>query len=116
MRKPARKCKHTKADWLRCKASPRPGGPFCLFHDPQMAKARRAGRKAGGVNRSRKAAILPANSPDLPLSSVTDVASFLATAINEVRRGQLDPRVGNCIGVLAGQLLKALEGSLLEEQ
>jgi hypothetical protein len=57
--------------------------------------------------------VLPASAPDLPLASVTDVAAFLATTINETRRGQLDPRVANSMGALCGQLLRALEGGNL---
>jgi hypothetical protein len=59
--------------------------------------------------RCRPAAVLPADTPDEPLTTVKDVAAFLGVTINQVRRGELDVKVGNCLGLLCGQLLKALE-------
>jgi hypothetical protein len=49
------------------------------------------------------------------LESLPDVIALLATTINEVRRGKMDPKVGNCVGVLAGQLIKALNEDLTKE-
>jgi hypothetical protein len=40
----------------------------------------------------------------------------LGASINQLRRGQLDPRVGNAIGYLASVLLRALEQGPLEER
>jgi hypothetical protein len=47
---------------------------------------------------------------------VADVTAALAEAYNGVRTGRLDARVGNCLGVLAGVLLKAIEGGELEQR
>jgi hypothetical protein len=60
--------------------------------------------------------VLPAGTPDLPLRTVTDVVTLLGQTINQVRRGELDPKVGNAIGMLTGQLLRALEGADLAER
>jgi hypothetical protein len=103
-------CGQVKADGGRCRAHARPGRRFCLFHDPQMAQARRAGRKAGGVSRSRPAAVLPAGTPDLPLRTAADVIALLGLTINQVRRGELDVRVANALGFLCTVLLKAVQG------
>jgi hypothetical protein len=108
------RCKATKADGTRCAARPLTGSDFCFFHDPQASAARTAARKAGGQERSRRAAVLPVDTPALPLASVGDVVGLLATTINEVRRGELDPKVSNAIGYLAGLLLRALEQGDLE--
>jgi hypothetical protein len=52
-----------------------------------------------------------AGTEDVPLATVADVATAIARTFNDVRRGQLDAKVGNCLGLLAGQLLKALQDS-----
>ncbi len=40
----------------------------------------------------------------------------MADSINQLRRGQLDPRVANGIGYLTSVLLRALEQGPLEER
>jgi hypothetical protein len=40
----------------------------------------------------------------------------LGQTINQVRTGRLPVNVGNCIGVLAGVLLRAIEGGDLEQR
>jgi hypothetical protein len=110
------KCNHTKPDGTRCRANALPGKTRCTFHDPDLADQRAQGRRQGGVNRSKPAATLPPDTPDLSLKSVEDVVKALATTFNAVRTGRLDARVGNCLGVLAGVLLKAIEGSDLEQR
>jgi len=40
----------------------------------------------------------------------------LGQTINQVRTGRLAVNVGNCIGVLAGVLLRAIEGGDLEQR
>jgi hypothetical protein len=60
--------------------------------------------------------VLPAGTPDLPLRTVTDVVTLLGQTINQTRRGDMDPRVANAVGMLTGQLLRALEGADLAER
>jgi hypothetical protein len=40
---------------------------------------------------------------------VGDVTDLLGETINQVRRGQIDPRAANTLGYLATALLKALQ-------
>jgi hypothetical protein len=95
----ASKCQFRRDDGTRCGANAQSGKHLCVFHDPAKAAAgRRAGRL---INRSRAAAILPSETPDNPLSSPQDVSLLLGESINQVRRGQLDPRVANAVGYLA---------------
>lgn len=58
--------------------------------------------------------MLPFDTPPVKLRSVADVVKLLGTTVNEVRVGKIDVRVGNCIGLLAGQLVNALKTSDLE--
>jgi hypothetical protein len=87
------------------------------MHDAPMTVAERSrARQAGGVARSRVPAVLPGDTQELPLRNTSDVCALLAESINQVRRGQLDPRVGNAVGYLASILLGALQQGPLEER
>jgi hypothetical protein len=70
------------------------------------------------VNRSQgqRTATLPPDTPDLPLKTVGDVIAVLAVTMNQVRTGRLGVNVGNCLGVLAGVLLRAIEGGDFEQR
>jgi hypothetical protein len=107
----------------QCQRRTRGGGPckgragasgFCPIHDPANAVGFARGRKAGGRSRGRKAAVLPKDTPEAPLASMADVVTFLGATVNRVLRGQLDAKVGNTLGLLCGQLVRALEKSDLE--
>ena len=108
------KCSATKADGTHCQASALKDSEYCFFHDPAKAKERMAARKRGG--QTGKAATLPATAPDLSLKDGRDVVVLLGQTINQVRRGEVDPRVANAIGYLTGVLLKALEAGDVEER
>jgi hypothetical protein len=83
-----------------------------------MAARRAEGRRRGGVNCARvlRLVTLPPDAPDIPLATVQDVATLLGATIAQVRKGTIDCRVGNCIGQLAGVLLKAMEAGDLERR
>ena len=104
----AGRCQHRKRGGGRCNGRAGASG-YCNFHDPAQAQAQARGRKQGGRSRNRKATVLPADTPEASLGSMADVVTFLGATINRVLRGQLDAKVGNCLGLLCGQLVKALE-------
>jgi hypothetical protein len=110
------RCGHAKPDGSCCRARPRPGKRYCTFHDPELAERRAEGRRRGGLHRNPRAAVLPSDAPDLPLRTVADILAAVEATFNQVRRGQLDARIGNCLGVLAQVQLKATEGSELERR
>jgi hypothetical protein len=112
----AAKCHSRKKDGGRCGANAQPANGLCVFHDPAKADDGHRARHAGGVHRSRAAAVLPSDTPDHPLGSTKEVSALLSDSINRLRRGQLDPRVGNAMGYLASVLLRALEQGPLEER
>jgi hypothetical protein len=112
----AKKCEFRKKNGERCGADVQTGKNLCVFHDPAKASEGRRARRAGGIARSRVAAVLPSDTPDHPLGNTTDVSSLLADSINRLRRGQLDPRVANAMGYLASVRLRALEQGPLEER
>ena len=110
------KCKSRKKDGRRCGADAQSGKTMCIFHDPTRAADGCRARRMGGISRSRTAAVLPADAPDNPLRNTQDVSTLLAESINQVRRGELDPRVANSVGHLASILLGALHQGPLEER
>ena len=112
----AGQCHHIKSDRSRCRANARHGSIYCFFHDPDSSIARDTARKNGGRERSRRAAVLPADTPNRSLASASDVTALLAETINQVRRGEVDPRISNAIGYLAGILLKAREDDEIEQR
>ncbi len=112
----ATQCRHVKPDQTRCRAHVVHGSHFCFFHDPDLVAEREAARRNGGRERSRRAAVLPGDTPDRPLASAADVTGLLAETINQVRRGEIDPRISNAVGYLAGILLKAKEKDEMEQR
>ncbi|SRR6266567_355918 len=112
----ANKCEFRKKDGRRCGANAQVASDLCVFHDPARAADGRRARTAGGIHRSRPAVVLPVDTPLHPLGNTKEVSAFLADSINQLRRGQLDPRVANGIGYLTSVLLRALEQGPLEER
>ena len=112
----AKRCQFRKKNGARCAADAQTGKDVCVFHDPSRVEDGRRARRAGGINSRRAAAVLPPDTPDLRLEAASDVSTLIAESINQLRRGQLDPRVANAIGYLASVQLRSLEQSRLEER
>jgi hypothetical protein len=111
-----KKCEFRKKNGERCRADTQTGKSLCVFHDPARADDGHRARQAGGVHRSRGAAVLPSDTPDHPLGDTNQVSVLLADSINRLRRGQLDPRVANAMGYLTSLLLRSLEQGPIEER
>ena len=107
-----RSCRFVKAGGTRCRARVMSSSEFCFFHNPNVADRRHQARIAGG--RHSRAAVLRTDDPDIQVKTVSDVVSLLSVAINNVRRGELDPKVANCVGYLASISLRALQAEDLE--
>jgi len=112
----AKKCEFPKKDGTTCGANAQLGKALCVFHDPAKEADRQRARRAGGLTRSMPPQVVPAESPDVQLTSSKDVAVLLSESISQTLRGELDPRVANTIGFLSGVFLKALEQGLVEER
>ena len=106
MKAAARKiCTAPKRDGTACQAAALPGSRFCFFHDPAKAAARRKAQSLGG--RGNRMVTLPANTPDVKVEEGADVVRLLGQTINQVRRGQIDPRAANTVAYLSNVLLAA---------
>jgi hypothetical protein len=112
----AKKCRFQKKNGDNCGADAQTGKTICVFHDPERAGDGRRARRTGGLNRTRSSVVLASDTPDHPLGNTKDVAGLLADSINQLRRGELDPRVANGVGYLASILLRALEQGPMEER
>ena len=111
-----KKCQFRKENGNPCRADAQSGKTLCIFHDPAKSSQVARARRAGGISRSQRAVVLPPETSDSSLRSIQDVAALLSESINQVRKGQLDPRVANAVGYLSGILLKALEQGRTEER
>ncbi len=102
-------CMATKPDGLRCKATALPGLDCCLFHDPSRATERRAAQSLGGQHNRMKT--LDAGTPNVNITNAADVVALLAETINQVRKGDIDPRVANTIAYLADVSVRTIRVS-----
>jgi hypothetical protein len=114
-------CSFIKPDKQQCGAKCLHGGKFCFFHDPKTRKAHKQAAIKGANTRNKDAvtpppATLPPETPSAPLANGHDVRAFVAETLNQVRTGKLAVAVGNCLFVGAGVLLKAIEGSVVEDR
>ena len=107
-------CPHIKADGKQCRARKVRGSGYCFFHDPAKTAERTAAQKAGG--RNGRAVVLPLDVPVRHLKTAADVVDLLSETVNHVRTGQMDPKIGNCIGYLSGIILKAAAQGDMEER
>src|ERR1035437_4480280 len=98
-------CTGTNGDGAACPAAALPGSQFCFFHSPKHADARRYAESRGGL--ANKMATLPADALDVKVEDSAAVVKLLGQTINQVRRGEIDPRVANAVGYLVNILLGA---------
>jgi hypothetical protein len=107
-------CHGVKPDGSRCEVAALPGSDFCFFHDPSKADERREAQSLGG--RQNRMRTLDATAPDVRVENCQDVVRLLSETINQVRKGQIDPRVANAVGYLANVLIRATEQGELERR
>ena len=105
-------CGAIKSDQSKCQAPALPGSEFCFFHDPSKADKRREAQAQGG--RRNRMKTLEESAPDVKVKDSGDAIALISDTINQVRKGQIDPRVANSVGFLANILLKAVERDKLE--
>jgi hypothetical protein len=103
------RCQTTCKNGKRCRAPAMVGRTTCCFHSEDQKERGQKARSKGGKN-SHPPRILPTTATaEVQLETLQDVSRLLATTINEVRRGLLDVKVGNCVAALATCLAKTLQ-------
>jgi hypothetical protein len=105
-------CQALKSDGKRCTVAALPGSEYCFFHDPTKKEERHAAQSMGGSQNRMKT--LGPEAPDLKVKDARDVVNLMSETINQVRKGQLDPRIANAVGYLATIMIKASERNNLE--
>lgn len=79
------------------------GKPFCTMHS---GRARDLGRRGG----LRRTVFNPDGLTELGIpTNAHDLAWFIATCMDEVRKSKLAPTIANCLGQLGMVFLKAIE-------
>lgn len=102
-------CSAIRKDGTPCPAFAN-GSGLCISHDPARIGLAEASRARGGRGRSNRRRIIVAfegSSPRPLIDRVTD-------ALDQVTRGELDPRAGAAASTLAATLLKAIESANIE--
>lgn len=109
-------CKFTKSDNNQCQAFAIEGSEYCFSHcpKPEVKQAKHQAVVDGGKSESYKK--LELNLEPVLLRDANDVILFLNTVINELRGGQIPPKLASCCGFLVNQLLRAIEIGSLEEK
>jgi len=97
-----------------CRANAMRNSQFCFHHNPDITdQEKKAARiKGGKANRAE----IERSKPEMSIKTTQDVALLLAGLINDIRAGEIDIRIANCIGYLSGHLLKAMEVSELSKR
>ncbi len=111
--KPER-CQATAASGQPCSATPRPGRPFCLWHDPEAEEARRELSRKGGAARSNRARAAKRLPPEA--MSLTELQGVLSSVLRDVIAGKTEPGVGNCAAGLGRAIAAIAQVADLEER
>jgi hypothetical protein len=99
-------CKYKSKEGKQCSAHAMHDSEHCFFHSSDQEKQRKQAQVKGGKG---NLVIVKEPLPPVEIKEVSDVVKLLEDTVNRVRSGEVDVRIGNCIGVLSGQLIKALE-------
>jgi hypothetical protein len=108
----SKSCSAKKPDQSNCQAPALPGSEFCFFHDPSKSEKRREAQAQGG--RQNRIKTLEDSAPNVKVKDCGDAIALLVQTINQVRKGEIDPRVANSVGFLSNILIKAMERDKLE--
>ena len=80
---------------------------YCFIHNPDVSVDEKRDIQARGGKANIVTVAEPL--PPVKILEADDVVNLIADTINKVRAGEMDIRVANCLGVLSGQLIKAIE-------
>ena len=116
MKATASKCKTVKEDGSRCGSFAQRGSDYCFAHDPAQTDRRLEAQAQGGRNNRAILKTLPPDAPAVRIEETQDVVALLAETINQVRRGEIDPRIATVVGYLVNLMVKAKEQSELEKR
>ena len=114
-------CSAVKND-RRCQGYCTKNSPFCFFHKSKStppddtADQTAFAAQETEASQPKPTSTLPPDTPDVRLLSSYDVRDFIAQTLNQIRTGRMSTTVGNCLFIGTGVLLRAIEGSELEQR
>ncbi len=105
-------CQGTNRTGGPCSATPQPGKPWCVWHDPNLAEQRRewnrnAGRAKANSARARKKVLASA-------MGLSEIDAALCQAMTDVLAGTLEPNVGTAAASIARTIAAVRTTSDLE--
>lgn len=106
-------CHFMKSNNQPCQAHSIDESKYCYFHNPESGEDRKESQARGG---KANAITMDNPLPPMLIKEASNVVILLQDTINHVRAGEMDVKIGNCIGVLSGHLLKALEVANIENR
>ena len=117
-------CKAVKQDGDPCTAKALQGRDFCFFHDPDNATKAKEAQTKGGASKPVLTVVKSwrgqpgedGETTTIQTPRPDEIVCLLADTIDEVKTGQIDPKIANAVGYLAGVMLKALQHEALEER
>jgi hypothetical protein len=105
-------CDFIHPDGRQCKTAPLKGERFCYFHHPGLAEERKRAQIAGGKAGSRKAL---SDAALVRLDSRDAIIDLLSETVQQVRTGQLDPKIANAVGYLCNVIRQLVEQEDIEK-
>ena len=110
------RCQATNRGGERCGAAVRPGGLFCVFHDPELEPMRVEARRRGGITRA--AMLLPVDLQigELDWRTADGLLTIIAAAAEAMLAGRLDPSRQRALSDSATKVLAALHGPVLDDR
>ncbi len=105
------RCKGQTRTGEPCSAQPRPGRPWCAWHDPELASEQASWRAKGGAERSNARRAGKALPRDLQ-----DVRDALLRALSGLEAGEVEPRVAGAMAAVARAVCHVQEVGDLERR
>ncbi len=104
-------CSGTRRGGEPCNAAALPGRALCWAHDPELRGKATEARRAGGENSSTAARAARRVPRDM-----ADLVKRLLLAVDEVHRGELDPRRATAMAALGRAIVTVYEAGELQQR
>lgn len=93
-------CRASKLNGQPCANRALRGSRFCFFHDPDSSIKRRVAQQNGGKVGKRTLSIMTRSDREYDITSSEDIKQILQLVLNEILRGEREPREAYAVGYL----------------
>jgi hypothetical protein len=104
-------CHGRRKDGSTCQSRIVLASGLCALHDPDRQAQVQAARTRGGQNKARTR-----RAEKLVPSTLRPVLVQLLEALNETRRGEMDPKIAGALAALAGAIVRVYSSATVEQQ